>query len=202
MKKLFLTTLCLITLNLAAFAQTGDDNAKDDYDKDESERTAEDELTWKDKLVAGGAIFPGYSNGWYLEFTPFVGYRITNSTIFGVGLNYSYRSYKNLYLYPYISVNKTYGGRAFVMKDLFFDFFGQMEIDYNFQKVFDKDPYDKSIVQQYNYESPGFLLGLGYRQGDERFSYNLTMMYDVLFDINTSARNSPWVLRGGVMFAL
>ncbi len=195
--KFWLMLIVCFSVNVA-MAQTDDD----EYDDERSEYNDGDDQEWLKNLVVGGSIFPGYSNGWILEVSPLVGYRVTPSTIFGVGFNYFYRDirYPNLPSYGKDVYNIS-GARAFVMQDFFQDFFAQMELDYNFARYRQVDPFD-NIVYQDNWESPGFLLGLGYKQGDYRFSYNLSVMYDVLYDGIESTRNSPLVFRASFIIAL
>lgn len=197
--KFVLMLVVSFSMNVA-MAQTDDDD--DRYDDDRSEYNDRDPQDWLKNVVVGGSIFPGYSNGWILEVSPLVGYRVTPSTTFGVGFNYFYRDvrYPND---PRISkdVFNTYGGRAFVMQNFFQDFFAQLELDYNFARSRRFDSFDDIIFQD-NWESPGFLAGLGYTQGDQRFSYNISALYDLLFDDFESTRSSPLVFRASFIIAL
>lgn len=180
-------------------AQTDRD---DDYDDNRSEYSDRDDNEWLRNVVVGGSIFPGYSNGWILEVSPLVGYRVTPSTTFGVGFNYFYRDVR----FPNLpgsgkDVYNTYGGRAFVMQNFFQDFFAQVELDYNFARYRQIDAFD-NITFQDNWEAPGFLAGLGYTQGNQRFSYNIAALYDILFDDFQSTRSSPLVFRASFIIAL
>lgn len=184
--------LCLLSFSLnIAVAQTGEE-------EEEDEDFYEDRYNWKQGIVIGGSIFPAYSNGWILELSPLVGYKITGTTIIGVGFNYYYRDIRYTYGKDVFNV---YGGRAFVIQDVLPQFFAQMEVDYNFAKYTERDPFN-TIVYQDNWEAPGFLLGLGYKQGDEHFSYNFSALYDLQFDQFSSTRSSPLVFRATVILAL
>jgi hypothetical protein len=192
----------LLGFNTALFAQT--DGRERGYEEVDDEEDPFEE-SWKDKLVFGGSIFPGYSNGWILEMTPMIGYKITNSTVAGVGINYSYRSFNDPYG-RYSFTNRIYGGRAFVMQDLAYGAFAQIEADYNYLTYKEKDAFDNLVVDQ-RFQSPGFLVGGGYRQRGDRVSYNITLLYDVL-NRGNGVINRPnsigpgLILRGGVIFNL
>ena len=192
----------ILNFNTALFAQTsGNENGYEEVDEDEDPF----EESWKDKLVFGGSIFPGYSNGWILEMTPMVGYKVTKSTIAGVGVNYSYRGFNDPYG-RYSLSNRIFGGRAFVMQDLFYGAFAQVEYDYNYLVYKEKDAFDQLVVDQ-RFQSPGLLVGGGYRQKGDFVSYNITLLYDVMNQGN-GVINRPnsigggLILRGGLIFNL
>ncbi|MGB0861355.1 MAG: hypothetical protein ACPGXZ_00475 [Saprospiraceae bacterium] len=198
----------LLGLNATLFAQTDGEDGRDGTGYEENDGDGDEdpfEESWKDRLVVGGSIFPGYSNGWILEATPMVGYRLTNTTIAGVGLNYSYRGFNDPYGSGWSSSTRMYGGRAFVMQDLFYSIFAQMEADYNYLTYKERDASDLLLVDQ-RYQSPGFLVGGGYSQGQGQLKYNLTILYDVLNGRNAIPRvNSAgggFVFRGGIVFSL
>ena len=181
------------------FAQT--DNGYESGDDDESADPFEE--SWTDKLVFGGNILPGYSNGWFIDFTPWVGYKLTETTIAGVGASYSFRQFRNPYD-RYQTTLKMYGGRAFVMQDLMMGVFAQAEYDYNYWGYRLKDPFD-NLIQDRRGQSPGVLIGGGYAQRGDYMSYSITALYDVFYDPNSTFRpNSfgPLVIRGGVVFGL
>ncbi len=200
MKEILKITLVLLfaMVATATYAQTkNDDDKSDEYSDGEPF-----EESWTDKLVFGGNALPGYSNGWILELSPFVGYKLTNSTIAGVGINYFYRSYRN----PFFQnspkqIYRTYGGRAFVMQNLAFGLFAQAEYDYTFLNYKEKDIFD-NVTGSYQTQAPGFLIGGGYSQNAGRIGYNMMVLYDTLYSTTTSARTSPWVIRGGIVFGM
>lgn len=189
----------LLGFNSVLFAQTGKESGYEEVDENDPF-----EKSWKDKLVFGGSVFPGYSNGWILEMTPMVGYKVTNTTIAGVGINYSYRGFNDPYGQYSVS-NRMYGGRAFVMQDLFYSVFAQAEYDYSYLIYKEKDAFDQLVVDQ-RFQSPGFLVGGGYRQRGNYVSYNLTLLYDVMNGRNAIPRPNSigggLVLRGGLIFNL
>ena len=193
--KYLFVLLAVCSLNTLT-AQTNDD-----YD-DRNDYRNEDDKAWLQNIVVGGSIFPGYSNGWILDVSPLVGYRIAPKTIFGVGFNYFYRDirYQNT---PGIDkdVYNTYGARAFAMQDIFRSIFGQVEVDYNFARFRRIDPFG-DIIYQDNWRAPGFLVGAGYKQGDDYFSYNFAALYDLNFDSVNSTRSSPLEFRASFIIAL
>ncbi len=191
---IFVMMLALMTTT--AFAQTGKEY------EEQNEKNTDDpfEQGWKDKLVYGGNIFPGYNNGWILDFTPFVGYKLTNTTVAGVGANYFYRSFRDPYT-SFKGITRMYGGRAFIMQDLLMGVFGQAEYDYNYIDYKQKDRND-NILGTFKGDSPGFLIGGGYSQRNGRIGYNLTVLYDVLYSRQSVGRNSPLVIRGGIILGM
>lgn len=198
MKELLKISLIMMLALMAtsAFAQT------DDGDDDGYEDVEPFEDSWKERIVWGGNIFPGYSNGWILDASPLVGYKLTNSTIAGVGVNFFYRSFRS----PFDpnrnqSIIRSYGGRAFVMQDLLFGLFAQAEFDYNFRNERVEDAFDNILFSE-DRQAPGLLLGGGYSQRGGRIGYNLTFLYDVLYSSNNSTRISPVVFRGGIILGI
>jgi hypothetical protein len=192
----------LLGFNTVLFAQT--DGSESGYEEVDDEEDPFDE-SWTNKLVFGGGVFGMYSNGWILEFTPMIGYKVTNKTIAGVGANYSYQSFNDPYSAASES-NRIYGGRAFVMQDLLYNVFAQVEYDYNYLTYRERDSYNQ-IVTDYRVQSPGILVGGGYRQRGDRVSYNITLLYDVKNGANgvitrPNSIGSGLIFRGGFMFNL
>lgn len=200
MKKLIRLTYVLIFLGFYSLAlgQTRDNDYQDTTETDNYLNW--NEVSFKERLVVGGNILPAYANGWYLDVSPVVGYRLGNSTIGGVGLTYFYRDIRNRYSNVSKRVIHTYGGRAFVMQYILPNIFGQVEADYSFLRYHEEDPF-KNVTYQEFAKSPGFLIGGGYTEGSDAFSYNFTVMYDLLLNAN-STRSSPWVFRGGFLISL
>lgn len=197
---LFASGLLMLTLSSTdALAQTDDESGRTFYRYDEPEPDPFRE-SWKDRVVYGGSVLPGYFNGWILDLTPFVGYRLTNSTVAGVGANYFYRSLRNPYLRDR-SIWNMYGGRAFVMQEVAFDLFAQVEYDYNYLVYKEKNAFGDETYR-FSGSSPGFLVGGGYLQRSGRVGYMLTVLYDVLYDGNSVSRPDPLVIRGGVIIGL
>lgn len=195
--RIALFLLCALIGSVQAGAQTDDESGRN-YGRYTDPDPFEE--SWKDRLVYGGNILPGYSNGWILDLTPFVGYRLTNSTIAGVGVNYFYRSFRNPYLSDR-SIWNMYGGRAFVMQQLMYDVFAQVEYDYNYLIYKEKNAFGDETYR-FTGSSPGLLLGGGYTQRSGAVGFSLTVLYDVFYDANSISRPSPLVVRGGVIVGL
>ena len=202
MKKLIRLTYLFIFLSLSSLVtgQTRDNDYQDTTETEDDYYQDWNEISFKEKLVVGGNILPAYANGWYLDVSPIIGYKLSNSTIGGIGLTYFYRDIRNQYSNVSKRVINTYGARAFVMQYFLPNFFGQAEVDYSFLRYHERDQFNNVIYQEFA-KSPGFLVGGGYREGDDYFSYNFTVMYDLLLNTN-STRSSPWVFRGGVLISL
>ena len=191
----FVFLICSITV----IGKTKNDDYEDTTGTDDYYENW-NEASFKQRLVVGGSLLPAYSNGWYLDVAPLIGYRLTNSTIAGVGLNYFYRNIRNQYSNVRKRVVNTYGGRAFVIQYFLPNVFGQIETDYSFLRYHERDPFDNVIYEEFA-KAPGFLVGGGYQEGNDYFSYTVTVMYDLLLNAN-STRNSPWVFRGGILISL
>ena len=192
----FIFSLCSITV----IGQTRADDYQDTTETEDDYYLDWNEVSFTERLVVGGSILPAYANGWYLDVSPIIGYRLTNSTIFGVGLTYSYRNIRDRYSNISKRIINTFGGNAFVMQYLLPNVFGQVEVDYSFLRYHELDPFDNLIYEEFA-RAPGFLIGGGYKEGNDYFSYNVTIMYDLLLNVN-STRNSPWVFRGGILISL
>lgn len=204
--KILMKLICFFIFAAWSSVVTGQ-TREDDYDnyQDTIETESDyyfdyNQASFRERLVIGGNILPAYANGLYLDVSPIIGYRLSNSTIGAVGLTYFHRGIRNQNSSISKQVINTYGARAFVMQYFLPNVFGQVEMDYSFLRYYERDQFDQIVYEEFA-KSPGFLVGGGYKDGDDYFSYNFTVMYDLLFNFE-STRSSPWVFRGGLLFSL
>ena len=163
--------LALITCGaLSVSAQKGD------YVIDEKSK-------FTDRIYFGGVMgLSGGTNGTSISLAPIVGYMVSSRLSVGVGARYEY--YKNNF---YNYTESRYGGNVFARMNLFKQIFGYGEYSFlNYSYLGDSN--DRRTV----YRLP---LGLGFSQSiGPRSSFNIIAAYDILYDINDGAYDSPWVI--------
>jgi hypothetical protein len=184
---LLFTLLLVSSLSFAQTAEVEEDNSKDS------------EKSILDKLVFGGNVGIGYSNGWNINLSPTIGYKVTPTTILGVGITYIHSDFRN----PWDGLRWTQdvtGARVFGQQLLFGNLYAHAEGEY---LTFTAKITDETgrIIDKREIQAPGLLLGGGYSTS---FGYGLgftfEVLYNVLYRADTSPYPSPIVFRGGLMF--
>lgn len=179
-----------LMLAMVSFAQTAEVETPKSKDNDGSILK---------KMVFGGNVGAGYANGWNVNLSPTVGYKLTQSTIAGVGISYSYADFNSAYFSNRTTYNTT-GGRIFAQQLLFQNLYAHAEYEYLTYEIKVRTT-DGRIVNQYNASAPGFLLGGGYASS---FGYGVgfttEVLYNVLYRSGISPYASPLVIRGGLMY--
>lgn len=185
MRKYFLLVITCFLISSFAFAQ------------EEESTDSKGEIL--DKLVFGGNIGGGYSNGWNLNISPTVGYKLTNSTVAGVGVSYIYSDFNNSY-YSYRSKFNVTGGRVFLQQLLINNLYARAEyeyLDYSI-RLFSNDG---RIVSETRGQAPGLLLGGGYTTSfGYGLGFNMELLYNVMYRADVSPYPSPIIIRGGFMY--
>jgi hypothetical protein len=154
------------------------------------------------KLYYGGSFGVDFSNGWLIEISPLVGYKIGNGVSLGANASFRYLSAVLLSKYgqSYNSTNFTGSMGVFSRKKLNANFFLQAEAA---MVLYDMPMYDGQLVRL-NAENkataervwqPALPLGVGFTSGD-RTSFNMLALYDVLYQDGTP-KPSGWTLRMG-----
>jgi hypothetical protein len=186
MRKLILLAMTCLLTSVIASAQ-------------EEEQVTEDRAEILDKLVFGGNIGGGFSNGWSINLSPTVGYKITNTTIAGVGMSYIYRDF-NSDFYANRSVFYVTGGRVFAQQLLFNNIYARGEyeyLDYSLRLYSN----DGRLINESRGQAPGLLLGGGYTTSfGYGLGFNMEVLYNVIYRADISPYPSPLVIRGGFMF--
>lgn len=164
------------------------------YTEDEEEPKP----SFKDRLYFGGGIQASFSNQvTVLGFAPLVGYKWTDNFSTGIGLNYTYFSFRSNAGRFQSSI---YGGHVFGRYIFFQNFFAQTE----FHLVSSDVPQYNDLTQTYTegrLTIPMLYIGAGYRASlGGRVYATLTVLYDVI-DHPYSPYSNP-SLRGGIAIGL
>lgn len=161
--------------------------------------TPKDEESILKKLVFGGNVGAGYANGWNINLSPTVGYKLTKSTIAGVGVSYLHSDFRNPYYANRTTYNST-GGRIFAQQLLFQNLYAHVEYEYLSYEIKVRTS-DGRIVNQFEANAPGFLLGGGYTTSfGNGIGFTTEVLYNVLYRAGISPYATPLVFRGGLMF--
>jgi hypothetical protein len=167
-----------------------------------------------DRMVYGGGLSLGFGGGggyssFQIGLSPFVGYRITDNFLAGVGLGYQYQSVKNAFqnpfngqLYParYHFITPSIWARYGIFESIFL----QGELEYNLLN-YNELAFDASgnvVNQRKSVSGPALLLGGGFRQPiSERASFMISALYNVLQNsaYNPYYYNNNLVFRTGII---
>jgi hypothetical protein len=164
------------------------------YTEDEEEPKP----SFKERLYFGGGIQASFSNQvTVLGFAPLVGYKWTDNFSTGIGLNYTYFSFRSNAGRFQSSI---YGGHVFGRYIFFQNFFAQTE----FHLVSSDVPQYNDLTGTYTegrLTIPMLYIGAGYRASlGGRVYATLTVLYDVI-DHPYSPYSNP-SLRGGIAIGL
>ncbi len=201
--------ILLLFFAQAAIAQDDDvDSALDDSSKLKG-------------LHVGSYFGLNYNNGWYLEFSPGAGYKITDWLIAGGGLSYFYASSFDFNQRGDKISSTAIGPRLFVKANVFSQFYAIGEYQFqsykskykdasgnvvtNFGFCQDCDPnspnYESCIANCSNKNESVLYLGGGYTsQFGKQLGFYTEFIIDVLYDRLHSPRSSPYTVRVGVFY--
>ena len=181
----FLLLTCLL-ISFTAFGQ-------------EEERQSDRDNQILEKLVFGGNVGGGYANGWNINISPTVGYRVTNTTIAGLGVSYIYSDFNSPFFANRSTFNVT-GGRLFVQQLLFQNLYAQAEYEYLDYSLKIRSS-DGRVLSESSGQAPGLLLGGGYTTSfGYGLGFNMEILYNVLYQVGVSPYPSPFIIRGGLMY--
>lgn len=182
-----LLIILFLGCSLVAFAQEEENEKRDKR----PERTHPLE-----GIVFGGNVGLGYANGWRINASPSVGYRITDNFIGGVGFNYTYSEFRN----PFSQYDEKYtvtGGRAFLQHLIAFNIYAMAEYEYLTGTFTVTDRISNVQVQQGETSAPGLLFGGGYNANfGFGFGGSIEILYNILHTSDTPY-SSPLVYRFG-----
>lgn len=129
----------------------------------------------------------GNDNSYSLSLYPMLGYQITPQLLGGATLGYSYQ--KRSYL-----KQSLFSGGPFLNYIIFPQIFAKAHLEYFNGK--------REIAKiKYNHDELALWLGGGYQTGG-RIGFQVGVMYNLLYDKNSSVFNSPINTFGGVIFSL
>ncbi len=164
-----------------------------------------DKLSQRNRLYQGCSLGMTYTNGWIAELSPLIGYKFNKYFAAGGAANIRYVS-SNLHTNNgalFISNSMAMGLAAFGRFNMSDEFFIHSEISaINYEL-----PVYNNGVPQYDVNSnrpllerrflPALPVGLGYTSNDE-LSFNMVLLYDVLFSPVLNQTGSPWLFRMGL----
>lgn len=160
---------------------------KDRSEKSKAQFSAEN-------LVYGGALGLQFGRNFaYIELAPTIGYEFSDNFELGAGLQYFY--YSHMYLRGFITKvrNHVYGGLAYQrlkVPELPIFQHGELNI-LNYQNIDPNISGNRVMVPQAN-------IGLGYMNGFGGRGPYVLLLYDLLYNANTSRNFSPISMRVGV----
>ena len=176
-----------------------DKGTKEVTTDDVKEANEKPEREWLQRIVFGGGLGGGYSNGWNVNVTPWVGYKITEQFWAGLGLDYYYSSYN----YQQTDRKDSYsviGPKAFAL------YYVTPAI--NLGAKFSRNTFNVTqTLNNVKYKDSGatnsLLLGGGYTQRvGGRGGIRLELYYDVLYDESNdfNFRRSAFIPRINVVY--
>lgn len=142
------------------------------YAQSEKDSTNQSKESFKDRLYFDGNFNLGFGTQTFINFSPKIGYKITDKFSAGVGLKFWYNSLNNGY---YKSSGTVYGGGFFARRSLTQNLYLTSEFEH------------LNIGGIYNSKEPlwvNFLfVGGGYQQSiGGVVNVNAALLYDVLYD--------------------
>lgn len=169
------------------------------FAQEEGEEVQKEESKILDKLVLGGNIGGGYANGWNINLSPTLGYKVTSGTILGLGVSYIYSDFNSPF-YQNRSTYKVTGGRAIAQQLLFNGLYAQGEFEYLMYNTKIRTD-DGRVINEFEGQAPGLLLGGGHSSNFGRgVGFTIEVLYNVLYRQGVTPYSSPLVIRGGFMF--
>ncbi|MBP7496567.1 MAG: hypothetical protein KA792_02770 [Bacteroidales bacterium] len=151
----------------------------------------EEKGSFKDRLIFGGNLGLQFGSNTFIDLSPFVGYKITEKLIGGVGISYRYMRYKD-----YDFSTDIYGGRLFGRYYLMDNLFAHVEYELlNLERIYFDYNYNVVKAGRVNVES--YLAGGGYSQPLGSKSY-FTII--ILWNFNETAL-TPYtnpIIRAGI----
>ncbi len=159
---------------------------------------SQEEEKWTDRIVFGGGVGVSFFNGWNINLSPNVGYKITDQFWAGIGLDYYYGSYK--YSSDFKDNFSVVGPKVFALYYITRELNIGTEFayyDYTYTQI------SNGIKTKTNDEQNSWLIGGGYTQRmGGRAGVRLELFYDVLYDETNSFnfRNSAFVPRINIVY--
>ncbi len=158
------------------------------------------------KLFVGGDVAASFNNNFtYIVIAPLLGYRITERASIAAGPSFQYSSRPLFNANPVNgfdceSKKSVWGARTMGRYDIVQGLFAHVEFDaYNFQKC-TRLPKQFGKAKTWIYRLP---IGGGYSQRLVGNTFaNFYVLYDVLYDEDTSPFNSPFIYNGGITVRL
>jgi len=161
------------------------------------------DLQFNQRLVYGGGFGMQFGNVTLLDFSPSVGYRVSDQLTLGTGISYKYNHIDQYTLdlnsgrwYDYNS--NVYGGSVwgqyYILKNIFAHAeIEQLRIDYRFTSVSSTEP---TMVKD-GVDVTSVLVGGGYRQPlGGRVFFNILVLFN-LNETDFSPYNNP-IIRAGI----
>jgi hypothetical protein len=200
----------ILFLPLGLIAQRNDDETRGGRDNGrvrEEDPSPDEKLPFSKRLVFGGNFGLGFSNGWYVNLSPTVGYRVTDNFITGIG---------GTYIFTQINVagsntsyfQHVYGGNLFARYAPFAKTGIQMlsnlyaHSEYQHLFVVSGARNANGSIRE-SRSAPGLLLGGGYTTGFGRGpAFNVDVLYNVLWRSDNSPYPSPLIVRAGFSFGM
>ena len=148
--------------------------------KENKSKLKSDKIPFKDRIYFGGNLGLQFGTQTYIDISPLVGYKLTETVSAGVGITYIYYKYKDSYNTYSTSI---YGSRVFGRYLFTNNLFAHAEVELLNMELYDvniNDYYRKNIISPF--------VGGGYIQ---RFSNNAGLYLLLLFNLNDSAE-SPY----------
>lgn len=143
------------------------------------------DLPLKERFFTGGNFGLLFGTITYIDFSPILGYRLTNNFVAGIGATYIY--YNDATYSPRF-ITDIYGGKVFARYYILQNIFAHGELEaLNFEgySQFNNGQYIKERIW-----TNSILLGGGYRQMISNFSsLNIMVLWNFSLDINTPQNN-------------
>ena len=185
--------LIIVLFNLVtvlSFAQREEDPAVKD-------------LQFNQRLVYGGGFGMQFGNVTLLDFSPTIGYRVSDQLTLGTGISYKYNYIKGYTLDPnsgrwYDYNSNIYGGsiwgRYYLLQNIFAHVeIEQLRIDYKYTSVSSTEP---TMVKN-GIDVTSVLVGGGYRQPlGGRVFFNILVLFN-LNETDFTPYNNP-IIRAGI----
>jgi len=172
----------------------------------------EEQRSFKENLFTGGSVsLAFYNNTFLIGGNPVFGYSLTNWLDAGIVVNYTYTSYRDVYVFDDRLRQKVYGGGVFARLYPIRFLFVQAQAEHNFiRQKYIPDPTSGAGNSTAKDEASSFLVGGGYTTGRWGRGGDPFFYVAVLFDIKKDP-SSPYtdinnrvlpIIRGGIQIPL
>jgi hypothetical protein len=200
----------LLLLPFGLIAQRNDDETRMGRNNAQSLQRSNDpdeKLPFGKRLVLGGNFGIGFANGWYINLSPTVGYRLTDNLVAGVGGTYIFTQINNtgtnIRYFQHVYGGNVFGRYApFAQTNiqLLSNLYAHAEYQHLFVVSGARNA-NGSISESRSV--PGLLLGGGYTTGFGRGpAFNVDVLYNVLWRNDNSPYPSPLIVRAGFSYGL
>jgi hypothetical protein len=176
-------------------AQTND-NDNDNRQRRQTNEGSSDTPSLKDRIRVGGNFSFQLGNATFIDVSPFVTYMVTERFNVSAGATYQYIRFR-IPGFPG-GENSIYGGRVFARQFILPSVFAHAEYE-TLNTVYPF--FDGNVFEYRRGWVPAGFIGGGYNQSaGRRAAFQLTILYNLLYDNLRSPYNSPWVIRTGFHF--